>query len=307
MAKLAVAFAALVFAACALPANAAPEGMVHLPGGDFVMGSDEHYAEEGPARSVSVEPFWIDRHEVTNAQFREFVAETGYVTTAERGLDDVGFAHIPAALRRPGSMVFSPPRQETVSLENPMLWWRYVADANWRNPLGPGSSIQGLDDHPVVHVSHEDALAYANWRGSDLPTEAEWEFAARGGIEGPSSLWTEPYDPVNGWKSNTWQGSFPVQNFRADGWLATSPVRSFTPNGYGLHDMIGNVWEYVSDDWDPRAGRVTSNEPRVTIKGGSWLCSPSFCMRYRPQARQPQEHSLGTNHIGFRTVYREND
>jgi formylglycine-generating enzyme required for sulfatase activity len=277
-------------------------GMVALPGGTFVMGSESHYAEEGPRRAVTVGAFWIDATEVTNAQFAAFVAATGHVTMAERGLTAEEAPHVPADLRAPGSMVFSPPR-DLVGLDDPTRWWRYVRGANWRAPLGPGSSIEGFDHHPVVHVAVEDALAYARWLGRDLPTEAEWEYAARGGLEG-DAVWDEPHDPVSGWKANTWQGAFPARNTREDGWLTTAPVGCFPANGFGLRDMTGNVWEYVSDGWAARPGAAAPEPARVAVRGGSWLCAPNFCARWRPTARQPQERALGSNHIGFRTVLR---
>ncbi len=288
------------------PRTTGIEGMVRIKGGRFLMGSEarDTRPEEGPVREVTVGNFWIDAHEVTNAQYHAFVAATGYVTVAERGLDAASHPHLPAALRAPGAMVFTPPR-EVANLEDVSQWWRYVPGASWRSPLGPGSGIAGFENHPVVHIAWEDAKAYADWLGRDLPTEAEWEYAARGGLEGADYTWGETYNPVEGWKANTWQGAFPAENTREDGWLTTAPVGCFEPNDYGLYDMAGNVWEYVRDGWDPRPG---DNQPperdRVTIKGGSWLCTPIYCGRYRPAARQPQELSLGANHIGFRTVQR---
>ena len=282
--------------------DARASGMVLLPGGTFLMGSASHYPEEGPPWTVTVGPFWIDATEVTNAQFAAFVAATGHVTMAERGLTATEAPHIPADLRAPGSMVFAPPR-EPVGLDDPTRWWRYVHGANWRAPLGPGSSIAGFEHHPVVHVAVEDALAYARWLGRDLPTEAEWEYAARGGLAG-DAIWDEPHDPVSGWKANTWQGAFPTRNTREDGWLTTAPVGCFQANGFGLRDMTGNVWEYVSDGWSAQVGAASADAARVAVRGGSWLCAPNFCARWRPTARQPQERALGSNHIGFRTVSR---
>jgi formylglycine-generating enzyme required for sulfatase activity len=276
-------------------------GMVALPGGAFTMGSESHYAEEGPRRVATVGPFWIDAAEVTNAQFAAFVAATGHVTMAERGLSAAEAPHIPADLRAPGSMVFAPPR-EPVGLDDPTRWWRYVLGASWRAPLGPGSSIAGFEHHPVVHVAVEDARAYAAWLGRDLPTEAEWEYAARGGLEG-DAVWDEPYDPASGWKANTWQGAFPARNAREDGFLTTSPAGCFPANGFGLRDMTGNVWEYVAEGWSGRPG-AAPDAARAAVRGGSWLCAPNFCARWRPTARQPQERALGSNHIGFRTVLR---
>lgn len=281
-------------------------GMLAIEGGTFLMGSEAraNRPEEGPVREETVGDFWIDAHEVTNAQFEAFVAATGYRTVAERGLDAKDYPHIPAALRQPGAMVFSPPR-EVNGYEDVSQWWRYRPGAHWRAPLGPGSTIAGFEHHPVVHIAWEDAMAYAEWRGRDLPTEAEWEYAARGGLEAADYTWGETYNPVEGWKANTWQGQFPQQNSRKDGWLTTSPVGCYAANGYGLYDMAGNVWEYVRDSWNPRpADDAREETARVTIKGGSWLCTPIYCGRYRPAARQPQELSLGANHIGFRTVYR---
>lgn len=296
--------------ACLEPSHvgtrASKAGMVFVKGGTFQMGSEARPGrpEEGPVREVAVGDFWIDRHEVTNDQFAAFVTATGYETVAERGLSETEFPHIPAALRQPGAMVFSPPRA-VANLEDVSQWWRYQPGASWRAPLGPGSSSARFGSHPVVHVAWQDALAYAEWLGRDLPTEAEWEYAARGGLEGADYTWGETYNPVEGWKANTWQGQFPSQNSQDDGWLTTAPVGCYEPNGYGLHDMAGNVWEYVRDQWDVRPDDpMPPDNSRVTIKGGSWLCTPIYCGRYRPAARQPQERSLGANHIGFRTVSR---
>ncbi|MEL6768151.1 MAG: formylglycine-generating enzyme family protein [Pseudomonadota bacterium] len=307
---LSLTVAAPAIAACIAPAPVAADrgkaGMVFIEGGSFLMGSEkrEDRPEEAPVREARVGDFWIDAHEVTNAQFARFVAETGYRTVAERGLSAEAFPAIPAALRRPGAMVFSPPRM-VANLDDVSQWWRYVAGANWQAPLGPGSTIEQFPEHPVVHIAWEDAMAYAAWLGRDLPTEAEWEYAARGGLEGADYTWGEAYNPVEGWKANTWQGQFPSENTVGDGWLTTAPVGCYDPNGYGLYDMAGNVWEYVGDHWDARpADDQPAEETRVTVKGGSWLCTPLYCGRYRPAARQPQELSLGANHIGFRTVLR---
>ncbi len=315
-----IAWAVLACMGLALqPRVAAAVEMIPLDGGTFLMGSQKHYREEGPLRRVTVGPFLISKTEVTNAEFAEFVAATGYVTTAERALDPAEHPDWPADLLQPGSMVFAPP-QHAVSRRDSTAWWRYVHGANWRHPTGPESSIASLDDHPVVQVSPEDAEAYAKWAGGRLPTEAEWEYAARGGLEGADYVWGESYDPVEGWKANTWQGAFPQKDDAVDGHHGTAPVGSFAPNGFGLHDMAGNVWEHVADWWvpghpkveetDPRgppqrlAARFSPPEvgPRRVVKGGSWLCAPNFCHRYRPAARQPQEKGLGTNHIGFRIV-----
>lgn len=298
---------------------AAGEGLVRIEGGSFEMGSAEHYREEGPVRTVRVKPFLISATEITNAQFAAFVEATDYVTTAELGLDPSGHPDLPDTLLKPGSMVFAPPRKP-ISRLDPRQWWRYVHGADWRHPAGPGSSIAGKADHPVVQVSYEDARAYAKWAGGRLPTEAEWEFAARGGLEGAKYVWGNTYDPVDGWRANTWHGLFPWKDEALDGFSGTAPVKSFPPNGYGLFDMAGNVWELVSDWWapghssldltDPRgpsralAVRFSNRAvgPRRVIKGGSWLCSPNYCARYRPAARQPFETRLGSNHVGFRIV-----
>lgn len=298
-----------------------PAGMVAIQGGTFTMGDDEQRPEERVAHTVTVSPFWIDRHEVTNAQFRAFVEATGYVTVAEQGLDPARYPALPPALLEPGGMVFSEP--EAADLRGDVnQWWRYVPGAEWRHPAGPGSSIEGLDNHPVVQIAHADALAYAHWLGRDLPTEAEWEFAARGGLEGATYSWGDTYDPIQGWRANTWQGSFPVENELLDGHYGTAPVGCYEANGYGLVDMAGNVWEYARDYYLPghlpepaedptgpnamlSARSSPTGMPQVTVKGGSWLCAPAFCLRYRPAARQPQEPDLGSNHIGFRTVRRD--
>ena len=297
---------------------ASPE-FVRIPGGAFKMGSDRFHREEQPTQVVSVGRFEITRTEVTNDQFARFVIATGYVTTAERALSVEDYPDLPEDLRAAGSMVFAQPAQ-AVSLENANAWWRYVPGADWRHPEGPRSSIEAMSNHPVVQVSPEDAGAYADWIGGRLPTEAEWEFAARGGLEGADYSWGEAYDPVQGWKANTWQGHFPNSDVADDGHNGTAPVGSYAANGYGLYDVAGNVWEHVSDWWAP--GHLPANSPDPSgpkkdfaaqfaspvtgpmrvVKGGSWLCAPNFCLRYRPAARQAAELSLGTNHIGFRVV-----
>jgi formylglycine-generating enzyme len=305
-----------------LPAGDGPAaGMMRLDGGTFTMGDDEERPEERSAHEVTVSPFWIDRHEVTNAQFAAFVAATGYVTVAEQGLDPRQYPGLPPELLAPGGMVFKEPERADLR-GNVTQWWSYVAGAEWRLPAGPESSIEGLDNHPVVQIAHADALAYAEWLGRDLPTEAEWEFAARGGLQGATYSWADSYDPLGGWLANTWQGSFPVADEALDGHHGTAPVGCFEPNGYGLFDMAGNVWEYARDFYlpghypepaeDPEGPSASlsarmspTGMPRVTVKGGSWLCAPDFCLRYRPAARQPQEPDLGSNHIGFRTVLRD--
>jgi formylglycine-generating enzyme len=266
-----------------------------------------------------VSGFWIDRHEVTNAQFAAFVAATGYKTVAERGLNAKDFPDLPAEALVPGSMVFFEPPKNTPMRTNAMEWWRYVPGADWRHPTGPNSSIAGKDNHPAVHISYADAKAYAEWLGRSLPTEAEWEFAARGGLNGKDFAWGDEQTPEGVWMANSWQGFFPFEDDRTDGHHGTAPVGCFPANGYGLYDMIGNVWEWATDWYRPghhfSEGTVDPSGPadasataggqiRV-IKGGSWVCSPNFCARYRPAARQPQETDLGASHIGFRTVFRK--
>jgi formylglycine-generating enzyme required for sulfatase activity len=304
-----------------LPAPAsgedAPAGMAWVPGGSFVMGSDNAYPEERPRRHATVSGFWIDRTEVTNAQFAAFVAATGYKTVAERGLNAKDYPDLPPEALVPGSMVFFEPAKNA-QVRN-MDWWRYVPGADWRHPAGPGSSIEGRDNHPVVHIAYADALAYAQWLGRSLPTEAEWEFAARGGLNGKDFAWGDEQTPEGAWMANSWQGFFPFEDDKADGYHGTAPVGCFQANGYGLYDMIGNVWEWATDWYrpghhfahgatDPQgptdASATAGGQVRV-IKGGSWLCSANFCARYRPAARQPQEADLGASHIGFRTVLRK--
>jgi len=304
-----------------LPPGSGPTaGMVAIQGATFTMGDDRQRPEERAAHRVTVSPFWIDLHEVTNAQFRSFVAATGHRTIAERGLDPKDHPAMPPEFLAPGGMVFSPPTRIT-DREDVSQWWRYIQGASWLQPTGPGSSIAGRDSQPVVQVAIEDALAYARWAGRDLPTEAEWELAARGGLEGATYAWGDSYDPLAGWKANTWQGVFPLADEAADGFAGLAAVGCFPANAYGLYDMMGNVWEYTRDWWAPGhplraavdpigppiqiAARFAGpTGPSVVLKGGSWLCAPDFCLRYRPAARQPQEQGLGSNHIGFRTVLR---
>ncbi len=301
--------------------------MVNLPGGLFRMGSDHHYPEEAPAHMVHVDPFAIDETPVTNDQFARFVAETGYVTQAEIAPRPEDYPGALPEYLKPGSAVFVPP-DAPVPLGAPLPWWRYVVGACWRQPYGPASSIEGLGDHPVVQVTHADAAAYAAWAGKALPTEAEWEFAARGGLEGADYAWGDNLTLGGRHMANTWQGQFPTENLEEDGYARTSPVRAFPPNGYGLFDMIGNVWEWT-EDWyvsrhasdankpccaprNPRsvdrAGSIDPADPaqipRKVLKGGSHLCAPSYCQRYRPAARQPEAIDTATTHIGFRCVLR---
>ena len=301
--------------------------MVWIDGGAFRMGSDDHYAEERPAHRVRVDSFFIDATPVTNAQFRAFVAATGYVTFPEippRAEDYPGA--LPHMLRA-GSLVFTPP-DRPVALRDWSQWWDFRFGADWRHPLGPGSGIEGLDDHPVVHVAYADAEAYAAWAGKSLPTEAEWEFAARGGLDGAEFAWGNALEPQGRRMANVWQGLFPHQNLKPDGPL-TSPVGTFPANGYGLYDMIGNVWEWTSDWWsighqadpvkpccvplNPRGGPEAESHdptqphiaiPRKVLKGGSHLCAPNYCRRYRPAARHAEPVDTSTSHVGFRCVRR---
>lgn len=277
---------------------------VWLADATIVVGSNTTYPEEAPATTVDVPGFWIDTYEVTNAQFAEFVRQTGYITTAEQQPDPAQYSDIPAELLKPGSAVFARPR--ATNFRHWTEWWRFAEGASWRTPHGPGSSIQGLEHHPVVHVSYLDAKAYATWRGRTLPTEAQWERAASVGAAGDGASR----------HANTWQGFFPLQNTALDGYQASAPVGCFRPNDAGLHDMIGNVWEWVSDEYVPhhrlmrRDGSVdlTATGQRRTgivsrvVKGGSFLCASSYCQRDRAQGRQPQEEDFGAIHIGFRTV-----
>ncbi|MFW0789479.1 formylglycine-generating enzyme family protein [Gordonia sp. CPCC 205333] len=290
--------------------------MVNVPGGEYLMGSAQHYPEERPVRSVHVTPFRIDTHAVTNARFAEFVAATGYVTVAEQPLDPSRYPGADPDLLKPGGLVFHQTPQP-VELHDLTQWWAYVPGANWRNPRGPQSSLDQLDDHPVVQVCHTDAAAYAAWRGVRLPTEAEWEFAARGGLQSQPYTWGAEADDDPPYRVNRWRGEFPWQNSASDGYEATAPVGTFEPNGYGLYDMAGNVWEWTDTWWthhhaaesSPCCGtdvaRQRSMGPgddvgRRVIKGGSHLCAPNYCLRYRPAARQPEAIDSATCHLGFR-------
>ena len=303
-------------------------GMVWIPGGTFRMGSDTHYPEEAPAHQVVVEGFWIDRTPVTNREFRRFVEATGHVTWAEIAPDPSDYPGALPEMLKPGSLVFKPPGGP-VDLRRPLSWWSFEFGADWRHPYGPASSIDGHDDHPVVHVAYRDVAAYAAWAGKELPTEAEWEFAARGGLDGAEFAWGDEFTPGKRHMANTWQGAFPNENLKTDGYKRTSPVTAFPPNGYGLYDMIGNAWEWTCD-WfasqhavDPsrpccavRNPRGASEDasydrcqpeiriPRKVLKGGSHLCAPNYCRRYRPAARHAQPVDTSTSHVGFRCIRR---
>ena len=272
--------------ACLSPNEIAPEtaGMKFIPGGTFAMGATEYYAEEGPVRRETVAGFWIDATEVTNAEFAEFVEATGFVTVAEKGID---------GLVPPGAAVFQTPSSEAEGR------WIYHGTANWRHPEGANSTLEGRENFPVVQIAYQDALAYAAWKDRALPTEIQWEYAARGGLDGATYAWGEEREPGGEFLANNWQGFFPFQDEGADGFIGRAPVGCYPPNGYGLFDMIGNVWEWTADPFAP-PGKALG-----LMKGGSFLCAPNYCRRYRPAARHPQEVDLGTDHIGFRTVSRE--
>ncbi|MET3649224.1 formylglycine-generating enzyme required for sulfatase activity [Phyllobacterium ifriqiyense] len=307
------------------------DGMIFVGAGTFWMGSDHHYPEERPAHRVSVDGFFIDQTPVTNTQFAEFVTATGYHTFAESAPDPRDYPGILPEMLYAGSLVFREPMGR-VDPHDWSQWWTFREGANWRHPYGRASSIEGHDDHPVVHVTHHDALAYARWKGKDLPTEAEWEFAARGGLEQAEFAWGSELTPGGRHMANTWQGSFPTVNHNRDGYSRTSPVKAFPPNGYGLYDMIGNVWEWTSD-WfasqheadtmkacciprNPRGGLKSASYdpcqpeikiPRKVLKGGSHLCAPNYCRRYRPAARHPEAIDTSTSHVGFRCVIRNGE
>lgn len=296
--------------------------MVWIPGGSFLMGSDHHYPEEAPAHRVEVAGFWIDRAPVTNAQFQKFVKATGHRTLAERPVDPVLYPGASPDQLAPASIVFVPPPGPVASA-NHFQWWQYIPGANWRHPEGPGSSIKARDQHPVVHIAWEDAVAYAAWAGKQLPSEREWELAAWGGRQGCEFAWGDDLHPGGVPVANTFQGDFPHHNSRLDGYERTSPVGVFPANGYGLVDMIGNVWEWT-DSWygshaagssgccggsEARQASIDPHSqhgamPRKVVKGGSYLCAPSYCRRYRPAARMAQGIDTATGHMGFRCVVR---
>jgi len=294
--------------------------MVWIPGGTFAMGSDRHYPEEAPVREESVDGFWLDEHPVTNLEFMRFAKATGHVTWAEKEPDPGQYPGAKEDMLFAGSVVF----QKTsgpVDLSNHFNWWTWSRGADWRHPGGPGSTLHGRERHPVVHVAFSDAEAYAAWAGKELPTEAEWEFAARGGLEGAEFAWGDEFMPKSRPMANTWQGEFPYENTLLDGYEGTSPVGRFPPNGYGLYDVAGNVWEWTTDWYtsnhdpvspccagDVRAASIDPDDastiPRKVMKGGSHLCAPNYCRRYRPAARMAQAVDTSTSHLGFRCLVR---
>ena len=317
----------------AAPARAETEatltkGMAWIPEGEFLMGSEDFYPEERPVHRVAVDGFWIDEHPITVAQFRRFVKATGYVTWAEKAPDPADYPDAMPELLVPGSIVFTG-STGPVDLSDSQSWWSWIPGAQWRHPEGPESTLHGRERHPVTHIAHRDASAYAAWAGKELPTEAEWEYAARGGLEAKTFTWGDDFAPKGKMMANTWQGEFPWQNTLLDRYERTSPVKSFPPNGYGLYDMAGNVWEWTDDFFTPahadeadrpcctpRNPRTTSANrsyghdgvgdqiPRRVTKGGSHLCAPNYCLRYRPAARQGEPIDSTTSHIGFRCIVR---
>ncbi len=303
-------------------------GMVWIPEGEFSMGSADFYPEERPVHRVQVDGFWMDQNPVTAGEFRRFVRDTGYVTVAERPLDPDQYPDADPDLLVPGSLVFHK-TTGPVPLDNIHNWWDYVPGAHWKHPGGKGTTINGRDHHPVVQVAFEDVETYVRWAGKDLPSEAEWEYAARGGLDGATFAWGDEHFPGGKAMANSWQGEFPWENLMVDGFEGTSPVASFPANGYGLFDMTGNVWEWTTD-WFARnhpeevehaccvprnphmelsessyaKGQPGEQIPRRVIKGGSHLCAPNYCLRYRPAARQAQAIDSSTGHLGFRCIVR---
>ena len=300
------------------PPGPAPEGMAWIPSGTFWMGGNDPSAEDSePAHRVTLDGFWMDRTEVTNRQFAAFVAATGYVTVAEKAPDPKDFPDVPREKLVAGSAVFTPP-EKPVGYDDALAWWRYQPGADWRHPEGPGSSVEGRDDYPVVHVGFDDAEAYAKWAGKRLPTEAEWEYAARGGLDRKKYVWGDAIEPGGLPRMNHWQGRFPVENARADGFDRLAPVKSFPPNGFGLYDTAGNVWEWCADWYrpgyevdgqgpvhDPK-GPDSSHDPmepgvpKRVQRGGSFLCSELYCTRYLPGSRGKGAVDSGASHVGFR-------
>jgi formylglycine-generating enzyme required for sulfatase activity len=307
------------------PPSSPAINMVWIPSGECVIGSDAHYPEERPAHRVSVHGFWIDEYPVTNEQFGRFVDATGYVTFAELPPNPADYPGAIPELLNPGSLVFTKPHHP-VDMSHMSNWWSFMLGADWRHPQGPDSSLDGLGKHPVVHVAYCDVAAYARWAGKEIPTEAEWEYAARGGRESEIYAWGNEFLPNGKFMANTWQGRFPYENLRADGYEGTSPVDAFPPNGFGLRDMIGNVWEWTADWYrvshapvrsdccGPAAAAASVDPclpsihiPRKVLKGGSHLCAPNYCRRYRPAARYPQPIDTSTSHVGFRLVVRTSE
>ncbi|HKW47844.1 MAG TPA: formylglycine-generating enzyme family protein [Gemmatimonadaceae bacterium] len=315
----------IVTAAASVPHGASSlpptTNMVWIPSGECVIGSDAHYPEERPAHRVSVNGFWIDECPVTNEQFARFVDATGHVTFAELPPNPADYPGAIQELLNPGSLVFTKPTHP-VDMSHMSNWWAFILGADWRHPQGPDSSLEGLGEHPVVHVAYADVEAYATWIGKEIPTEAEWEYAARGGLDNAVYAWGNEFLPNGQFMANTWQGRFPYENLRADGYEGTSPVDAFAPNGFGVRDMIGNVWEWTAD-WYRTSHAARSNccgpsaaaasidpclpeirIPRKVLKGGSHLCAPNYCRRYRPAARYPQPIDTSTSHVGFRLIVR---
>jgi len=271
------------------------DGMVAIPAGHYQVGSDRFYPEEAPVRQISIASFEIDQAPVTNAEFLQFVDATGHQTVSERPPDPTLYPELPPEEQIPESVVFLPP-PPTVDRSEPLSWWALIAGANWRHPHGPDTCLDGLMQHPVVHVAFEDALAYANWAGKRLPTADEWEVAARGGMVDQDYAWGSEKTPDGHWLANVWQGPFPWNNQETDGWFWTSPVGSFPANGYGLVDVCGNVWEWTSTPYAVPEGQ----QERRVIKGGSFLCADNYCHRFRPSALMGQTLDTATCHMGFR-------
>lgn len=299
-------------------ADTASQRMVRIPAGTFEMGTnDPTFPDAQPVHKVKVNAFWMDEHEVTNAEFERFVAATHYITVVERQLDPKDYPTVQPESLVPGSAVFSPPAQQ-VRLDDPLQWWKYIAGANWKHPFGPGSNINDRENFPVVQVCYDDALAYAAWAGKRLPTEAEWEYAAQGNTPGLKYYWGNELKPGGKWMANIYQGNFPMTDKGEDGFIGIAPVKSFPPNGYGLFDMDGNVWEWCHDYYRPDyyknspasnpqgpADSYDPGEPNMVKRvqrGGSFLCSDQYCIRYKPGSRGKGEVSSGSNNLGFRCV-----